>query len=299
MIVSSTQQTPYVPPVVLSSTKQPYIPPPVITTQRPYSQPPVIVTSQRPYSPIGLSEQPNSYNPQIISVTKPPKPFRGEEYIPPRDNHIGEPSNEYPSNYLPPQRGEDEKSEPIGGGTNNNPNVIKFDEAPIPLPPVQCPAAMNCTEFEYCTANGVISKTPVILSKDQQIFRVPLTDCRNIERGFTGKCCRDPDYVDPWPIGILGQYNASILGFDDGSYKPDNTDTRGQNKPLTGTGILSLPIGVVGEQTQTTYTRTPGPTHPNTIPIRDKVTPYPNEPITSPTSNCATRNIVSLFCIHF
>ncbi|ETN57829.1 scarface [Anopheles darlingi] len=96
--------------------------------------------------------------------------------------------------------------------------------APAPLPPVGCSAAMNCTEEEYCSSTGVISKTPVLLTEEQKLFRVPVTPCRNLERGFTGVCCRDPDYVDPWPVGQLGQYNPEILGaaFDDGSYKPNN-----------------------------------------------------------------------------
>uniref|UniRef100_A0A8W7K5T8 Peptidase S1 domain-containing protein n=1 Tax=Anopheles albimanus TaxID=7167 RepID=A0A8W7K5T8_ANOAL len=95
--------------------------------------------------------------------------------------------------------------------------------APAPLPPVGCSAAMNCTEEEYCSSTGVISKTPVQLTEEQKLFRVPVTPCRNLERGFTGVCCRDPDYVDPWPVGQLGQYNPEILGaaFDDGSYKPN------------------------------------------------------------------------------
>lgn len=121
---------------------------------------------------------------------------------------------------LPPLRGEDEKSLPI------YPNTNTIEEQ---LPPVGCAAALNCTEPQFCTASGFISKTgPVVLSKDQEIFRVPLTDCRDPERGFTGKCCRDPDYVDPWPVSQLGQYNAQLFG-DDGSYKP--TQVRAPRPP--------------------------------------------------------------------
>lgn len=75
----------------------------------------------------------------------------------------------------------------------------------------------------------MISKTAVQLSPEEEAFRVPMTDCRNNEEGFVGKCCRDPDYVDPWPVGQLGQYNPQILGFDDGSYKPNR---RGQYTPV-------------------------------------------------------------------
>ena len=38
-----------------------------------------------------------------------------------------------------------------------------------------------------------------------------------------GKCYRDPDYTDPWPIGHSGQYVADELNavFDSGAYKPE------------------------------------------------------------------------------
>lgn len=50
-----------------------------------------------------------------------------------------------------------------------------------------------------------------------------MTDCMDQSTRQIGKCCRDPDYVDPWPVGQLGQYNPQELGaaFDDGSYRPD------------------------------------------------------------------------------
>lgn len=86
---------------------------------------------------------------------------------------------------------------------------------------------MNCTEREFCSSTGVISKTPVVLTPEQELFRVPVTECRNPEKGFTGVCCRDPDYVDPWPVGMLGLYNPEILPFDDGSYKPNGNNGNG------------------------------------------------------------------------
>lgn len=125
-----------------------------------------------------------------------------------------------------------------------------------------------------------------------------MSDCRNLAKGFTGKCCRDPDYVDPWPVSILGQYNASILGFDDGSYNPDKARTNPRPPaPIRGQGQLSLPIGAVTAQSQNTYTRTPFPQPPqNQIFVREKVTPYPNEPIASGSEICAVRDIVRIFC---
>lgn len=116
-----------------------------------------------------------------------------------------------PVTYIPPEEVPEQSA--------TVPSVLRPDR-PQTFP-AACAAAMNCTPVEYCSATGVITKTPVILTPEQELFRVPLTDCRDIKTGVTGKCCRDPDYVDPWPVGLLGQYNAEILGFDDGSYKPE------------------------------------------------------------------------------
>lgn len=82
---------------------------------------------------------------------------------------------------------------------------------------------MNCTLIDYCTAIGVISKTPVVLTEFQKEYRVPMTDCMIMPSRDLGKCCRDPDYVDPWPVGRLGMYNADELNavFDSGAYQPE------------------------------------------------------------------------------
>lgn len=129
--------------------------------------------------------------------------------------------------YLPPTRipvisGEGQLSLPI------NPPPKNTIDDPIANLPVTCAAALNCTEIEYCTASGVISKTPVVLTKDQEIFRVPLTDCQDPVKGIVGKCCRDPDYVDPWPVSQLGQYTDPKLFGDDGQYRPVATQQRPQ-----------------------------------------------------------------------
>lgn len=121
---------------------------------------------------------------------------------------------------------------------------------------------MNCTESQFCSSTGVISKTPVVLSPEQELFRVPVTECRNLERGFTGVCCRDPDYVDPWPVGLLGLYNPELLPFDDGSYKPNgnggngnggNGNTNGNGNGIqrtqTNEAILASPSRVTAAQT--------------------------------------------------
>lgn len=212
--------------------------------QRPSNNDQVVVapTTQRPV----VTQPPRYIPPQTQRPVAPPTPYRGNEYIPP---YADVPTNVNP-NYLPP-------SDEITGGSEEKPDVIRPQQPTPPpqLPPIQCPAATNCTEVEFCGADGTISKTPVILTKDQETFRVPLSDCRDIKKGITGKCCRDPDYTDPWPTSILGQYNATILGFDDGTYKPTNNDLAGVPKgPNRGSGQLSLPIPGASQQT---LTRTP------------------------------------------
>lgn len=92
--------------------------------------------------------------------------------------------------------------------------------------PIGCSAALNCTKIEMCTALGVISPVPVILTPDQQLFRVPLSECREPTTKEVGVCCRDPDYTDPWPVGRTGVYVPEELNsvFDSGAYKPDTTN---------------------------------------------------------------------------
>ncbi|XP_050358388.1 uncharacterized protein LOC126778781 isoform X7 [Nymphalis io] len=90
--------------------------------------------------------------------------------------------------------------------------------------PVGCAAALKCTPIEFCTADGVISNTSVVLTKQQNVYRVPLTDCKDIETGRIGKCCRDPYYTDPWPANQLGKWSPGI-------FEPKST----VRTPTTGT----------------------------------------------------------------
>lgn len=126
----------------------------------------------------------------------------------------------------PPQR-------PYQPQPSENRPVIQYDPAPIVIP-IGCSAAMNCTSIQYCTANGVISKTPVSLTPDQELFRVPLSDCREPITKQVGKCCRDPDYVDPWPVGRTGQYVPEEINgaYDSGAYKSEpNNEVSVRVKP--------------------------------------------------------------------
>lgn len=273
VFVSTPRPTPqYVPP---PPTTQRYVPPPTTrppppTTQRyipPVTQPPTTryvppqTTTQRYVPPQTTTQR---YVPP--PTTRPP-PFKGNEYIPPDRDGSG--SNDNPSILRPtqtttrrPNRDEPILPQPIIPQPSGDNNVY--------IVPVGCPAAMNCTEEQFCTANGVISKQVVNLTPEQRLFRVPLTDCRDLKKGFTGKCCRDPDYVDPWPVGQLGQYNAKLLGFDDGSYRPE------ASSPSRGEPIASVPIN-----------RRPNPNS-------QFVTPIQRDQVTSSTGVCGIRNYVSI-----
>ncbi|XP_053692094.1 mucin-5AC [Sabethes cyaneus] len=207
-----------------------YIPPQTTTRYVPPPQPP---TPTRYVPPQTTTRY---FPPPPPSTTRPP--YRGDEYVPPREE-VPASSNDDPNAVRPPQ---DEVPNPA----NDTPIAVRPSppprpvqpppvggDAPPPLPPIGCSAAMNCTETQFCSSTGVISKTPVTLTPEQELFRVPVTECRSPDRGFTGVCCRDPDYVDPWPVGLLGLYNPELLPFDDGSYKPNGNNGNGNGNSVT------------------------------------------------------------------
>ncbi|KAK9299675.1 hypothetical protein QLX08_007381 [Tetragonisca angustula] len=78
---------------------------------------------------------------------------------------------------------------------------------------IGCAAALLCVEEKFCTIDGMISPEPVVLTEKQLLRRVPMSSCKNPDNGIIGKCCRDPNYVDPWPTGNLpANYSG---GFDE------------------------------------------------------------------------------------
>lgn len=155
-----------------------------------------------PSEPERPDEEPAQSGDNVLNVSTQRSPVDLTTYLPPT-----------PKRTQPPRQ-RDEIPQP----DTNNPAILKI--------PVGCPAAMNCTNRQFCDSAGMISKTPVDLSPEQELFRVPLIDCRDIKTGQDGVCCRDPDYTDPWPTEILGQYRPDLLGFDDGSYKPEASNRR-------------------------------------------------------------------------
>ncbi|XP_057333287.1 uncharacterized protein LOC130672649 isoform X2 [Microplitis mediator] len=125
------------------------------------------------------------------------KPLVGDTlngYLPP--DHSGNPSDPKPD-FIKPQ----DPEEPTGPG-------------PIPTHvQLGCAAALICVEENLCGMDGMINPSPLSLTEEQITRRVPLSDCKNPDNGVIGKCCRDPNYVDPWPTGNLpANYSG---GFDD------------------------------------------------------------------------------------
>lgn len=208
----------------------------------------------------------------------PKKPFAGDQYIPPRENEIPQ-SNTPVGAYLPPETGEDQLSEPIA--SNDSPSFTKpqtgEDQLAPQIPPSACPAATKCTEITFCAADGTISTSPVSLTKSQEEFRVPLSPCR-AEGVQDGRCCRDPNYTDPWPTNLLrtGAFDAAALragGFDDGSYRPESTNN-GRRPAVSRGEALKSPVIIPNQftpaQSQQNKQYTLAPFNPNAIPTNNK-----------------------------
>ncbi|XP_052842638.1 inactive serine protease scarface [Drosophila gunungcola] len=176
-----------------------YLPPP--TTRRPSYEP--VPTTRRPvYQPPATATQLPRSSPTKSTQSKPrPQPTRrpGNEYLPPVS------ANEIPrfepdrvpqsSNEKPIYRGEDQLSPQI---------FPMVQSASTPKHFAKCASALVCSSESFCNAIGVLTDTPVELSPMEAAFRVPLTDCLQAENGTPGKCCRDPNYVDPWPVNLAG-----------------------------------------------------------------------------------------------
>ncbi|CAK1592827.1 unnamed protein product [Parnassius mnemosyne] len=228
---------PYLPPVdstnsgtnVVGSTVYPS----TFTTPRPVTQ----FTTVRPQTPA-----------RPVSTPRPfttPRPT----YLPPVSSSTAAPG------YLPPVGEQTINQETFVPNPNYNEGGIILDETRQPSTPRQptineipsgCAAALKCTPIEYCTADGVISNTTVILTKDQEAYRVPLTDCKDLETNRVGKCCRDPNYSDPWPTNQLGKWVPGVFGGNDGKYVPDNRGSPNNPRPqvtqkpfVTGSTILN------------------------------------------------------------
>lgn len=152
-------------------------------------------------------------------------------------------------------------------------------------PPIQCPAATNCTDVNFCAADGTISTSPVNLTPEQQQFRVPLGRCRDESKGISeGVCCRDPNYTDPWPTNLLrtGAFDANVLAqaFDDGQYRPDNARNKKRGEALKSPINPINPFTASSQQTKQ-YTLAPfipNANSKNNQPIKTSVSQQPTAP---------------------
>merc|ERR1719447_2565250 len=71
-------------------------------------------------------------------------------------------------------------------------------------PFVMCPSAMKCVPKTNCDLKGVMTETAQSYSPEVELLRVPLIPCVNREAGNSvDVCCRDPNYKDPWPGGMM------------------------------------------------------------------------------------------------
>lgn len=272
-----------------------YLPPdssPTPNTYTPDLRPPSIPGAPTDISPTVLRPDPRPY-PQPTTLRPqtyvPPRTPEGtnvnNEYLPPEGTslvgtavrpttpkpHVQDssiininvirpstPAVTYPK-YTPPEP--DRRPDPAG---NTETRVRPFSTTEYPFkgdlnttPYPGCAAALKCVQAQFCTADGVVSTSPVVLTKEQESNRVPLTvssvdlgktvsfrvkriiqtcfrqECADPETGVIGKCCRDPTYKDPWPASQLGLYNPND-GFDNGQYKTNGNDGKYRRPGVKG-----------------------------------------------------------------
>ncbi|KAH8396882.1 hypothetical protein KR215_005942 [Drosophila sulfurigaster] len=205
----------YLPPTTTRRPSVDYLPPQ--TTRRPTYQPqptqtratlpPRPQTTQPPYRPQPTQPAPTqpAYRPQPTLPTRRPT----NEYLPPvSSNEIPhrEPRPTQPPRYEPDRVPQPSNEKPVYRGEDQlSPQIFPTPQAvEVPKHFAKCASALVCTPENYCNAIGVLSETPLQLSAMEAAFRVPLTDCLVPESGAPGKCCRDPNYVDPWPVNLAG-----------------------------------------------------------------------------------------------
>ncbi|CAG2055455.1 unnamed protein product [Timema podura] len=96
---------------------------------------------------------------------------------------------------------------PIGGsiydGSATRVPDFKYTGPLNTTPHPGCAAALKCVPESYCTVDGIMADQPISLTREQYENRVPLSECADPDTGVVGKCCRDPNYKDPWPGGMM------------------------------------------------------------------------------------------------
>lgn len=109
-----------------------------------------------------------------------------------------------------------------------------------------------------------------------------MQSCRNAETGVVGKCCRDPNYVDPWPTGNLpANYTG---GFDEQGF-PTFLNIAKVRPPVTKTPVKTSPEPPqIHEQPQPTNVEPLVPDNSDVTPQRviSISTQVPVTPISTP-----------------
>merc|ERR1719234_2444347 len=99
-------------------------------------------------------------------------------------------------------------SRPANQGASASRPVRPASQEPF----VQCPSAMKCVPKTNCDLKGVMTTTTQSYSPEVELRRVPLIPCVN--GNAVDVCCRDPNYKDPWPGGMM-----MMNGQGDPNYK--------------------------------------------------------------------------------
>lgn len=131
--------------------------------------------------------------------------------------------------------------------------------------------------------------------------------CRNSETGAAGKCCRDPNYVDPWPTGNLPTNYTG--GFDEQGFPTflNIAKVRPPKKPVTQPPTKTMPVHEQLQPTNVIPDVIPQRVLPTQVPIVITPAPYvenpydftpngqdPSLPVGQlPNNPCGVRNYVS------
>jgi len=98
-------------------------------------------------------------------------------------------------------------------------------------PFVMCPSAMKCVPKTNCDLKGVMTETAQSYSPEVELLRVPLIPCVNREAGnAVDVCCRDPNYKDPWPGGMMMMGGGGQGGQNGVKAQPARPQKQGQKK---------------------------------------------------------------------
>ena len=98
-----------------------------------------------------------------------------------------------------------------------------------------CPSAMKCVPKTNCDLKGVMTDTAQNYSPEVEALRVPLIPCVNREAGNSvDVCCRDPNYKDPWPGGMMMMMGAGGAGAKAGGAQVQGRPQRQGQKKTQG-----------------------------------------------------------------